>query len=211
MVNVIYGDDNTFDAIAYGVPHPGTVQYLTQRFEQAGSFLQGLGQAVGQRVTDMFQTFNSSEAIHLAQAALRKVSTLWDSDIIRPLASIAEFQHAQPQMIRWIMAEPTLRTMYHNQEVDGYSDYYVDAEPNRVGDQHYDWRRAMDGFAVINETDDLSQPEWYADSFIEDLEPDDGDLSLIDQSFIQDTWVALRQHLAARKDDPTSRFNAQLD
>ena len=49
------------------------------------------------------------------------------------------------------MAQPDIRSLYHKGHCDGYSDTYVDMEPGLVGEQHYDYRRVMDG--VVEETE----------------------------------------------------------
>lgn len=210
MVDIVYGDDSTFSALSFGVPHHGTVSYLTQRFHQAGEVLGQLGTDLYQRAADLYERYSSEDAIRLAQAALRRVQTAWQPDIVYSMCQIAQFQHAQPTMVRWLMANPTVRQMYHRNEVDGYSDFYVDAEPGAVGEDHYDYRRAMDGLVVLNENPADDEPEWYADIYFDELLPDDGDLTIEDQSFIQNSWENLCSYLAEGEDDPTSRYNAKL-
>lgn len=210
MARLIQGDDLTFRALAYGEKHPGTLQFLSQQFENASHALQHVGQEFFNSAREMYEQFNGEHARRLIQAAARRVGTMWQSDSIQFLSSIGQLQHAPPTMIRWVMAEPTLREMYHAQQVDGYSDYYEDVAPSDVGEQHYDYRRVMDGIVVLNEDAQDEEPEWHADSYMEDLLPDDGDLSLAQQVDILDTWQAIVAHIRHGKDDPTSRYNAQL-
>ena len=210
-VNVVYGDDQTFDHLSFGVPNVGTLNYLTERFHQASGALAQMGQGIFQAATNLYQKYASDDAVRLAQAALRKVQNIWQPDIVYSMCDIGQFQQAQMTMIRWIMANPTVRQMYHRNEIDGYSDQYVDAQPDVLGEEHYDYRRAMDGYVVINDHAGEDEPEWHADSYFEDLHPDDGDLSLEDQTFIQESWNNICALIAQGQEDPTSRFNSRLD
>jgi len=207
MAQVVYGDDATFNALAFGDPHPNTIQYLTQQFHQASDDLKQLGSDIYQASLDAFNKYVSEDAVRRAKAALRHIGALWEQDNIHFICEIAQFQHAKPVMQRWIMAEPSVRTLYHANRVDGYSESYVDYQPDAVGEDHYDYRRAMDGWVVINESEG---PEWHSDTFFDELLPGDEHLQIEDQVCIQETWRELCWQLSRRQDDPTSRFNAQL-
>lgn len=211
MAQVIYGDDSTFSALAFGVPHPGTISYLAERFEQASSSLMQMGNGLLEYSQQVFDRFNSDDAIRLAQAALRKVQTAWQQDMVYSMNNIADFQHAQPIMIRWLMANPEVRDLYHGNRLDGYSHFYTDAQPTEVGFGHYDYHRVMDGMVVVNETPGNGEPDWYADTFYDELLPDDGDLTLEDQSMILESWRAMNDYIRLGKDDPTSKFNAEME
>lgn len=210
MANVIYGDDLQFRALAYGAPHPGTLEFLANQFNNVSQVVQNGAAMFTERVRSMYDEFNSETAMRLTQAAIRRVTTLWGGDSIRLLDSIADFQNAPNKMVRWIMAEPSVRELYHQQRLDGYSDLYVDVHPGAVGEHHYDYRRVMDGIVVLNDDPDENTPEWYAVSYIEDLIEDDVALTLPEQVDIMDTWKAVARHIKIGGDDPTSRYNAQL-
>ena len=77
-------------------------------------------------------------------------------------------------------------------------DTYVDVEPKRIGDDHYDYRRVMDGVMVI--TDD----DWYAKCYVEELKEGDRDLSHGEKTDIIQTWSNLEYLIALNKEDPTS-------
>ena len=125
-------------------------------------------------------------------------------DQIRYLRTIGEVQHAPSSMIAMLMAEPTVRRMYHQQRVDGYSESYTDNQPGKVGEDHYDYRRVVNGVFMEEEG------EWVATTYYEDLLPGTGELEFLDQVDILRTWEQMRIHLMRRKEDPTSRWNSSL-
>ena len=159
---------------------------------------------------DMYERMSGSQAARMLRAVSRSVRNFWQIDDIRVLTDIDQFQHAAPKMQRWIMAEPTVRTLYHKQRLDGYSESYVDIDPQGIGESHYDYRRAMDGIVVVNEDAKGNDPEYVADNYMDELLPEDADLTLEEQSDILLAWEHAKAHILRRKEDPTSRFNADL-
>ncbi len=210
MARAIQGDDLQFRALAYGMQHPGTVQFLADRFQQASASIQQVGGAFMERAAQMYEQFNGADAIRLAHAAIRRVQTMWQSDRIQLLTDIGQFQHAGDAMARWVMACPEVRERYHKQQLDGYSDTYVDYHPGDIGESHYDYRRMMDGLVILNESPADDEPEWHADSFLDELLPDDTDLTVTEQMDIQESLRHVMWHIRQGKEDPTSKFNAQM-
>ncbi len=143
--------------------------------------------------------------MQLARQLGKKVESMWKTDDIRPLTMIQDIQNATMLMQRWIMACPEVRTLYHNQGCEGYTGSYVDVDPGLVGDQHYDYRRAMDGLVVFDD-----QGDWSATTYFDELRDGDRDLLLDEQIDIQTTWEAMRYHVTRNKDDPTSMTGAAL-
>lgn len=207
MAQVIYGDEGAmFDALAFSVPHPGTVQFIADQASRFSSNLNQAGQAFVQAVHGVFEWVDQSKAMQLARMVGKKVEGLWQQDIIRPLIDIPSLQTATLTMQRWVMACPDIRALYHTQECEGYVGSYVDMDPGKIGEQHYDYRRAVDGLVMFDEESD----DWQATTYFEDLREGDRDLLLDEQVDIQSTWAAIRAHVKARKDDPTSLSGASL-
>lgn len=212
MAQIIEGGTLTFNSLAYGNPHPGTMGFLSQQFENASVALTNTGQRFMSNARDLYERISGSDAMRTLRVAGRAVRSMWQLDEIRTLNTMDQLQTAPLTMQRWVMAEPTLRREYHQQRVDGYSDSYVDMHPGDVGEAHYDYRRVMDGLVVIDEhPDDQGNYNWSATTYFDDYLPDDSELLLEEKIDILDTWSAVRQALAARKQDPTSRYGAMLD
>ena len=114
-------------------------------------------------------------------------------------------------MQRYLMAEPTTRQMYIDQRCDGYSDTYVDVDPGTIGPAHYDYRRATDGLLMDSPTPDANGDYgWTAVTYMEELLPDDVELTLSEQVDIQYSWQWLKAIMAEGEQDPVSRYNADL-
>ena len=126
MATVLIGGGDVFDSLLYHGVDQGTVQFLNTHNQGFNNLLNSAASSFFSYVSPVFERFNHSDAIRLAHAAMRKVSTAWQSDGIALLSQIGHFQHASLEMQRWIMAEPTTRALYHAQGCDGYSDTYVD-------------------------------------------------------------------------------------
>lgn len=206
MANVIDGGSAAFDYLLYGERDANLAGYLNQMRDDAMKHLGSGAQQFVQRAKENVERFYTSDAMRLARAAVRKVASLYGIDEIYDLATIGQIQHAPPKMIPYVMAEPTLREMYHKQQVSGYGDDYIDTAPGVVGEGHHEYEQVIDG-VFMDDPDDLEN--CVATSFLHH-EPED----LLDhdqQMSIQlVTWNEIRIALAKGKEDPTSRFNATL-
>lgn len=196
---------DAFDAELYGRKHHRTVEYLTRDIDNLTHKLRDGGQRFREIIErDVYRPFDESRAARVLRAALRYTENVFRPDQIRYLGTIGEIQHSPASMIASLMAEPTLRRMYHQQQVDGYSDSYIDTQPGKVGEDHYDYRRVVNGIFMEEEG------ELVATTFYEDLIDQTGELDFLDQIDILRTWEQMRIHLGRRKEDPTSRWNSSL-
>lgn len=206
MNNVI----SSFDAMLYGVPHPGTLAFLQSQFTQPSQYLTQAGQMFHDRAQQVYEAFNGSQAIRTMKSIIRCAQSFMRDDRVYVHQSMGELQFAQSRMQRWIMAEPMVREMYHQQRIDGYSDSYVDYHSG-IGEDHYDYRRVMQGYMVVDTTDRPDVPEWSAATWDEELLDGDSELSLEEQNDIQDTWMWTRHYLQLGKEDPTSIYCNFID
>lgn len=150
---------------------------------------------------------NNSSIIESAKRAISFIGNKLDQNTILFLDNITDIQKANFTMQRWIMADPFVRNKFHNQEIDGYSNTYVDKFPSLLGDNHYDYRRVMDG--VLNlDSDNENEP--LVKFYFEDLHDSDQELTSIDKFKILDTWDVVRGFLAKGEKDPTSFWNEDL-
>lgn len=151
------------------------------------------------RAKQIYENMHGSRAMQTARNLLRQVkNTVTHMDYIHEINTVQGFREANFQMQRWIMAEPTTRKLYHDQRCDGYSNTYTDLYPNDVGEQHYDYRRVMDG--VVQE---LPGGGWVAPQYWDELVPGDRELAIDEKVDIINTWDVLKAFIQASKDDPT--------
>lgn len=203
MINVIEGNDADFNNIVYGVKHPGTLNFIRNQIEnvsQAFHHLNEAGQRFYSNVSDMFERLNGSEALRRARMVKEKITGVFLPDDIRYLNTIEKIQQAQPYMQRFIMAQPNLRQMYHQQRVDGFSHSYIDAEPTLVGKDHIDYRFVLDG---VIQTDEEGE-HFY--TFYDPENDIHRQLILDEQNDILNTWDLINICLDARKYDPSSAY-----
>jgi hypothetical protein len=205
MAQIISGDNATFNALVYGQIHPGTQQFLYNQYQNPTTILTQAGQQFIDYGRQLHQQLAESRTAQYVAAVQRAVGSIWQADSIRYLETIGELQWAPLSMQRLIMAEPTVRGLYHQQRVEGYSGSYRDDYPDDVGVNHYDYRRATNGLVQWD-----SEGNWSATTYFDDLEPGDRDLTLLEQVDIECTWAQVRAHLRRGKEDPTSRWNASL-
>jgi hypothetical protein len=201
MANIVHGGINDFDALIYGPKHPNVIAYLENQLVNYSPTLTGAAQDFFADSRRLYDEFNSAAAIRAATAAIKKVSHVIRMDVIQILSTVTELQNAQFQMQRWIMANPVVRKAYHNQQCDGYSGQYVDLQPGVVGEQHYDYRRVMDG--VLQETPNTDS-DWKITHYIDDLHEGDRKLTLPEKIDVLSTWDFIEAAMERKKEDPTN-------
>lgn len=205
-MQVIVGGRAEFNGLVYGDKHPGTTRFLQNQANIGFSnTLTGVGKQMFSNIQSLYDKFNGENVMRLAKAARRKVSGLFQQDVIKPLWSIEEIQRATVNMQRWVMAHPGLREIYHQQRCDGYSNTYVDMHPGDVGEKHYDYRRVMDGF--VQEDDEGTFKVTY---YYDDVPEDDVDLTLRDKVDITNTWDQISRFIKHTDHDPTSVYGEKL-
>lgn len=210
MANFYDGGSTMFNALAYGAPHPSITQFLSERMENLSQMVHTAGVDFVQQARDAYERYSGDQAMRVMRAVNRAVTNFWQTDTIRPLVSIGQLQHAPLTMQRFLMAEPTTRKMYHQQRVDGYSESYVDIHPGDRGQDHYDYRRVMQGFVVVDDADEEGMEGFSATTYFDELLPDDVELDHGQQIDILQSWDYLQAAIEKGGDDPTSRFNSAL-
>lgn len=212
MATVIYGGSRELNFLLSGEPHQGTLNYLRQQTERVAQYVQNTGSEWAQRAVDTFNYFSSDDALRHARAALSKVGSYFQSDVIKELTTLSDFQNATPLMQRFIMSEPTIRRMYHKGMCEGYREAgYVDPFPKRIGEDDYNWRRVHDGrIEMLPVSEEDPEGSWCVTTYFEELHEGDKDLTLLEQDAIISSWNNLKYHLANGLDDPVSSTGGML-
>lgn len=198
--------DDAFNAFVYPEKHPSGVQFLRDQFNNFTGVLTNTANDFIQASKQQVELFTSHAAIDFARNILKSFTgtNTVSTDRVLSLFELDQFQGASIQMQRWIMSNPTVRQLYHEQRCDGYSDTYVDIDPGLMGEDHYDYRRVMDG--VMHITDD----NWHAKVYLEELRAGDRDLTHGEKVDIASTWSKLEYLIALNKEDPTSADGGYL-
>lgn len=205
-MQVVMGGETEFNGLIYGDKHPGTMNFLQDQLNTGFSqTLTEVGKQMYSSLGKLFEKFNGAQAMQLIKSARRKITGLFDQDVIRPLWDLIDIQQATLTMQRWIMAQPDLRKLYHQQRCDGFGSTYVDMFPGQIGDFHYDYRKVMNG--IMTETDDGEDKlTYYYDDEIEG----DVDLDISQKADILSTWDAIKYYLNNTSKDPSSKTGGDL-
>ena len=210
MINILQGGDVAFDALVYGVDqHPANASYFQRQIESISNTLTNVGQTFFSNAQQLYQEVNNSETMRIARAAIRSTASLFQPNQILSIFDIHKMQNAPVVMQRWIMANPEARSLFHKQQIDGYSDTYQDASPGIIGEQHYDYRRVMDS-VVQDTTDHEGNDTWCVKYYPDELYEGDKELSHDDKVDILSTWEVLEMFLKAGKEDPTSQYGSMM-
>lgn len=207
-MRVVYGGVDGFDAVLYGEQSQKNMNFFTNQMQMLSQPLMQANAFFAQTAQNLYDQFNGSEALRIARAAMRAVQGVFMRDQIQYLDTLTHCQVAPVTMQRWVMANPVVRQMYHNQEIDGYSETYTDVEPNKVGEDHYDYRRVIDGVVRFDSTD--SDVAWEVTSYCEELREGDRNLELFEKADILNTWDIIEHFVKHGKSDPTSVWNNNL-
>lgn len=206
MAILVPGGMDAFATSIYGAPHPTTLDFIQRKIYAATDQLTSAGQQFMSNVHQLYEQFSGHDAVRLLRAAGRAAAHMFQTDTVRYLGSISDLQFAPPTMQRYIMADPTIRQLYYDNRVDGYSHSYVDMHPGDIGDQHYDYRRVMNGVVVFDE-----DGGWHARTWNEALEGDDYELSMNERNDILGSMWAARQFIKAGGEDPLSIYGSPLE
>lgn len=211
MLTIIEGNADTFSAVACGAPDPLTAQWCLQRNEAiAQTMLPEARDFFASTVGTVFDTIQYSNIGRMAKALVRKVDASWLPDLIQPLTTMAYLQNPPTCMIDFIMAEPTVRKMYYNQQLAGYDGRWEDPIHEDIkSTESILYKAVVNGVYIpVEGTEEEICVEWLG----EFDEPETAHLSLdlADQVSIMETWAHLRAAISRGKEDPTSPANAML-
>lgn len=204
MATFMSGGIDGYRAVTYGKLHPNTVSFIERSGERFSKSLSTYGRELEENSKRLYKRYDESKIVRLVRATQRKISNWHRPEGISTLSTIAQFQHASAQMRRMVMANPIVRSAYGNQACVGYGDKYIDHERGRIGNDHYDYRRATDSMWVSVGDRDVST------SWSEEIDEDDYNLSFEERADILQTWENLEAIFQKGMDDPTDPMNSSL-
>ena len=207
---VVKGGSAAYRALVFGPQNQSNQNFFDSQVASVINAGNEFGQAFANRVLEIRETFNNSAAVQLAKAALNRTRGIFSPNVVKTLTEVQDMQIAKSVMQRWMMANPVARELYNHQRCDGFSDSYVDMQPGKIGENHYDYRRVMDGMVQ------MSEDGFFIDMYAEQILPEDEDFDFDEQRQVLRTWMNLEHAIAlAHKDpekhrDPTSAWNNSL-
>lgn len=175
------------DLMLYGDRSNFIGSYLQQQMTNLGPVMNGFGE----RLVGAVQNSYDFVTDQLTKMGLRQELQSQGLGVIdnyfQSLHTWEEIQNTNLTMQRWVMAQPDVRQLYLDQNIEGYADEYVSLSDEGVGEEHYDYRRVMDG--VI--TEGKEEDEWVVNHYFEDLLVGDRHLEHFEKVDILTTWDAV--------------------
>lgn len=208
MVMFVEGGVDAFNATMYAQPSQQDMGFFEQNVSTLYNTIGAVGQNFFNNVRSRLESVDFNKLKEYTQAAARKLSSFWDSDTIRPLTKLTDVQFPPNVMIRWQMANPDVRTLYHKGLCEGYGDKYIDLQPGVMGDDHHDFQMVMHGMEQYDEDGNLFWTSY--DETFEEPENSVNYLSSDERIDIVQSWYTTSRHLQKMKDDPTSQYSGML-
>lgn len=189
-----------FDALAYGNPHPGTLTYIRQKFDTLSTTLTDVGAQFMADARSKWNEFMGSDALRRARAVKEKLlGGMYLRNEVQTYSGIGQFQSATPMMQNLIMSEPSVRQMFYDQRIDGYSGSYVDPNPGLIGWDDPVYRSVMNGVAV-----DDKEHDFHIRVVLDDLPEGVAKLAIDQISNALNTFATARSFIEAGMEDITS-------
>lgn len=200
----VNGGADVMDVMAGGRLDDTAQEWFQHQAQTLQNTVSGAAQNFFNQARNMYQTVSDSQAMQMLRNLRSRRETVWSDSLVIPLRRLEQLQTAGPVMQRWVMAQPTLRQRYLNQEVEGYGDSYVNYHGDKVGNDHIDYRAVTDSFVMTGGDDE----DWVAHNHFEFVEGTR--LSRDDQLTILNTWDLVEHYLEEGGEDPTSPYGNQL-
>jgi len=140
-------------------------------------------------VKSKFNELFSSNNLKYISNLKNRVMGVWNPNEIGYLSDINSIQQAPDVMKRWVMTHPYIRERHLNDGITAYGHSYKEIHQMGVSNEHYDYRRVMDG--VIHTSDD---GETSYSVFYENVEEVDI-LSIANKCSIIGTWGVIDKHI----------------
>lgn len=203
-MSVSFGDPMSAAGAIFAQPTNATTNYISNAVNTFMAQSHNIPDTIAAHVMQQHAAFKESTIGRGVAAIRNKIGTFFQADSIHMLKGVGEVQQAPDSMVRWIMANPSLRKLYHDKRVEGFGKRYTDPQPLVSGKLHYDYRRVMDG--VVTEKDGVVSYSNFYDAPL----PGDTVLSLIDKAVIRMAWCAVDEAIEEGVTDPSSEWNGMI-
>lgn len=190
----------------YGRQSRETIDYLAEKAESSMRKWSSRAKETYKRSRESFiKSIDLEDLERKIRAGGRNLRSKLRQDEIRKLHDIIDLQIPPTRMVRYLAANVKTRQLMQKNLCDGWSDRYIDYEPDKIGLDHYDYRHLTHGVYMPNADGSMS-----ATSFFERDRDTLDRLNRQDRVEIMLAHQLLESHLIPGGDDPTSRFNSKL-
>ena len=196
-VRTVQGGDLAASVLIYPPPDNNLLNYLNTNLQQAKQAMGDIGSSFMDTASTLYEKYNGSEILNAGKQLLYSIGSHMNQNVIVPV-TYEMLPEANYAMQGYIMEQPELNKLYHQNAVNGYDATYIDPEPGIVGKNRLGYQQVMNGVLQFENTDEeLGYIEYYNNS--EDIE----ELELYEQLSILKTWDNVALALANDLDPTT--------
>ena len=210
MATCYMGDDSLFDSALFGGQEALSDSYMERQREELRQRSNPSSQGFVKRSIDLENTMNRRWARQSTSTSLEKIRGMWQSNSIRRLKALEDFQHCPDAMKRFMMVNPIARRKWANLNCAGYQDVLGEDYQKAENDELVEYRIVNDG--VVRDLEDDKDYEWECVCYVEDEERElqDYEISPSDQAILLENWHDLEEHFRKGEFDPTSEVAVYL-
>lgn len=205
---VVEATAETMDYAMFPELNPLTQNYVMEQLQAVIPAMSDIARSMVEKTRNVYEAVTNSTVVQRAKAAMRMAVGLRSPHSVAPLTELEDLQCATITEQRFIMANPEVRALYHQQRCDGFSNTYVDLEPDAIGEAQYDYRRMMHGVVIDTPADEGDDEGSFKVKFyLDELHDGDKQPSFDEQAFHIRNGEAVASFLRAGKDATDSFGN----
>lgn len=210
-IGVIRGSTpQVFNAMMFPELSQETKGWIASQFQAGLQSLSESSRAFAERAAALSKQYFTSHAAMAARRIMRELTNIGNNQYLQLVNTAQDVRSANRVSQRYFMANPVLRSLYHRQLCDGYSDTYVDVHPKDIGEDHYDYRRVMNGVVQEEGSVEDGTYRWYVRMYPDDLAEGDRELDPEERHMVLRGWDLIEAMIQA-KQDPTDIFGGSLE
>lgn len=198
---VINTPEAGIDYMLYGDRSNVVSDYLYSQMQALPQTFTGLGQRVQKALSDSYSFVTDKLTKYGIMSQITSSGASIADNNFNALYSYDSLVNANLSMQRYVMSHPQLKQLYVEQNIDGYSDTYVNLTGKDIGDNDYNYRMVMDGVLTSD------KDQWVVKHYIQDLLPGDKELDFIERDAILSTWDTVNYILDTCNFDFTCKHN----
>ena len=210
MATCFMGDDALFDTALFGGRERLSESFLERQREELIRRTNQSSMGFVKKALEMEKSLKKGWARQTTSTGLEKIRSMWQSNAIRPLRTLEEFQNCPDVMKRLMMANPVARRRWANLSCGGYQDVLGEVYKKASDHELVEYRMINNG--VVRDLEDNKEYEWECACYLEDEEAElqDYTVSVQDQCSLIETWEALEEVFRKGEFDPTSEVPVYL-
>ena len=181
MGQVLTLSEPAIDKMLYGDRSNFLSTYLQNQLNNIGPAFNAMGERLYNAVLNSYNFVTDKLTQYGIRNELASTGIQYLDNYYVELTSWQALNDANVTMQRFIMSHPTVRQLYLDQNLDGYSNTYTNVFGKGVGEEDYNYRIATDGVLM-----DDGYKHYY-----EDLMPGDRKLDHYEKDILQNTFSAI--------------------